>query len=101
MGTYEDHVLPRLINVACGRKSGRPLRQRVCAGLSGDVVEIGFGSGLNAPFYPATRGSVPAGEPEDTGGRLAAKRVAAPGVPIKRSGLDGQQLPFPDDSFDC
>jgi ubiquinone/menaquinone biosynthesis C-methylase UbiE len=101
MSRYSDHVLPRLINVACGRRSARPLRQRVCAGLSGEVVEIGFGSGLNAPFYPAAVTSVAAVEPADTGWRLAAKRVAAAGVPIERSGLDGQTLPFADDSFDC
>ena len=34
------------------------------------------------------------------GWRLAAKRVAASPVPVRRAGLDGQALPFPDDSFD-
>jgi ubiquinone/menaquinone biosynthesis C-methylase UbiE len=101
MGVYEERVLPRLINVACGRKASRPLRERACAGLHGEVVEIGFGSGLNTPFYPAAVTSVAAIEPADTGWRLAAKRVAAAGVPIERSGLDGQSLPFADDSFDC
>jgi SAM-dependent methyltransferase len=101
MGIYQDRVLPHLINVACGRKSSRPLRERVCAGLTGPVVEIGFGSGLNVPYYPTTVASVAAVEPADTGWRLAAKRVAAAGVPIRRSGLDGEKLPYPDDSFDC
>ena len=45
MGIYGEHVLPRIINVACGLKAVEPLRQRVCAGLEGEVVEIGFGSG--------------------------------------------------------
>ncbi|MDZ5620944.1 class I SAM-dependent methyltransferase [Nocardioides bizhenqiangii] len=101
MGFYRDHVVPRIVNAACGMKSGNPLRQRVCAGLEGEVIEIGFGSGLNVPFYPATVERVAAIEPADLGWKLAAKRVAASPVPIERAGLDGQKLPFGDDSFDA
>jgi SAM-dependent methyltransferase len=97
---YGEHVLPRVINVACGLKAVEPLRERVCAGLRGDVVEIGFGSGLNVPFYPGAVSRVAAVEPADTGWKLAAKRVRATTVPVERSGLDGQSLPFEDDSFD-
>ncbi len=100
MGLYGDHVLPRMLNVLCGLKMNDPLRQRVCDGLEGDVVEIGFGSGLNIPFYPAGVSRVSAVEPADIGWRLAQKRLAATQVPVERSGLDGQSLPFPDDSFD-
>jgi SAM-dependent methyltransferase len=100
MAVYADHVLPRIINVACGTKALRPLRQRVCADLTGEVVEIGFGSGLNIPFYPAAVSSVAAVEPAGLGWKLADKRLAASGVPVTRSGLDGQSLPFDDASFD-
>ncbi|MET8654844.1 class I SAM-dependent methyltransferase [Nocardia aurea] len=100
MGFYGDRIVPRLIDVACGLKANEPQRERACAGLHGRVVEIGFGSGLNVPFYPATVGSVSAVEPADLGWRLAGKRLAAATVPIERAGLDGQSLPFADDSFD-
>jgi len=101
MGLYGDHVLPRIIDVACGLKPTEPLRRRVCEGLEGDVVELGFGSGHNVPFYPATVSQVAAIEPADTGWKLARKRLSASSVPVSRSGLDGQSLPFDDDSFDC
>jgi SAM-dependent methyltransferase len=100
MGVYGEHVLPRIINVACGMKASNPLRERVCAGLTGEVVEIGFGSGLNIPFYPPAVTRVAAVEPADLGWKLAAKRLAGTTVPIERSGLDGQRLPFADASFD-
>jgi ubiquinone/menaquinone biosynthesis C-methylase UbiE len=101
MGLYGDQVLPRIVNVACDLKAAREQRRRVCAGLAGDVVEIGFGSGLNVPFYPGAVTDVAAVEPADLGWKLAAKRVRASAVPVHRSGLDGQSLPFPDDRFDA
>ena len=100
MGVYSDHVLPRVIDVACGMKTNHPHRERVCAGLEGEVVEIGFGSGLNVPFYPASVSRIAAVEPADIGWKLARKRLAATDVPVERAGLDGQSLPFPDNSFD-
>ena len=101
MGIYGEQVLPRIINVACGLKPLRPLRQRVCEGLHGRVVEVGFGSGLNIPFYPAAVTEVAAVEPSDTAWRLARKRVAASPVTVNRAGLDGQSLPLPDASYDA
>ncbi|RNL78991.1 class I SAM-dependent methyltransferase [Nocardioides marmorisolisilvae] len=100
MGFYGDHVVPRIVNVACGNKELRQYRDRVCAGLSGEVIEVGFGSGLNVPSYPASIARVTAIEPADLGWRLAADRLAASDVPVERAGLDGQSLPFEDDTFD-
>jgi ubiquinone/menaquinone biosynthesis C-methylase UbiE len=100
MGIYDEQVLPRFINVACGMKSLRKHRQRVCEGLHGRVLEVGFGSGLNIPFYPERVTAVAAVEPAETGWKLAGKRRAATTVPVERTGLDGQSLPLPDDSCD-
>ena len=100
MGFYEEQVVPRMINAACAAKTNEPLRRRACAGLAGEVVEIGFGSGLNVPFYPAAVTRVAAVEPADVSWKLAGQRLATAPVPVQRSGLDGQSLPFPDDSYD-
>ena len=100
MGFYRTHVLPRIVDMACGLKVTHPLRRRVCGGLHGRVVEIGFGSGLNVAFYPTAVESVSVVEPADLGWKLAAERVAASPVRIQRAGFDGQALPFEDASFD-
>jgi SAM-dependent methyltransferase len=100
MGLYGEHVLPRVVDVLCGMKDSEPLRRRVCAGLEGRVVELGFGSGHNAPFYPEAVERVAAIEPADLGWKLAEKRLRATRVPVERAGLDGQSLPFDDASFD-
>lgn len=100
MGIYREHVLPRIVDKICSMKSGDPYRERVCVGLHGAVIEIGFGSGTNVPFYPSEVQSVAAIEPSDVAWRMAAKRLAASPVRVERSGLDGQSLPFQDDTFD-
>ncbi len=100
MGIYAEHVLPRIIDVACGMKANRPLRARVCAGLQGQVVEIGFGSGHNVPYYPAAVTGVAAIEPAGLGWKLARTRLERTSVPVERVGLDGQSLPLADHSCD-
>ena len=101
MGLYGEQVLPRIIDVVCNLKETKPQRRRVCDGLAGDVVEIGFGSGLNVPFYPASVTTVAAIEPADLGWKLAGRRLAETSTPVERAGVDGQILPFPDDHFDA
>ena len=77
------------------------MRRRVCDGLSGAVVEIGFGSGHNVPYYPQTVTSVTAIEPSEVAWSLARPRIRTSGIPVSRSGLDGASLPLPDDSYDA
>ncbi|MFJ4775725.1 class I SAM-dependent methyltransferase [Streptomyces sp. NPDC088762] len=101
MGFYAEHIVPRIINVACAMGEAKDLRRRVCRGLAGEVLEIGFGSGHNVPYYPAAVTRVAAVDPSGVGWKLAAKRLSASTVPVERSGLDGQSLPFADASFDA
>jgi SAM-dependent methyltransferase len=101
MGVYSSRILPRILNATCGIRELEPLRRRVCTGLAGEVVELGFGSGHNVPFYPQAVTGVAAVEPSDVSWRLAAARLRAARVPVQRSGLDGQSLPYGDGRFDA
>lgn len=101
MGLWTDHVVPRIANASLASPEVRTLRTRACVGLAGNVVEIGFGSGLNVPHYPPEVTRVEAVEPSDVGWGLGRERLAAATVPVSRAGLDGQSLPFADGSFDC
>lgn len=55
MNIYEDRVLPHLVNFACSTKPGQRQREKIVPLASGEVLEVGFGSGLNLPFYDQQR----------------------------------------------
>ncbi|HLX78186.1 MAG TPA: class I SAM-dependent methyltransferase [Acidimicrobiales bacterium] len=100
MSFYEDHLLPRLNDVALRGREFARIRERVAAGLSGEVLEVGFGSGLNVPHYPPSVDRVLAVDPATVGRKLATKRVSASAVTIEYVGLDAQTLPVESSSID-
>lgn len=100
MGIYVDHVLPRITNRVCGTGEHAKLRERVCKQLEGEVLEVGFGSGLNLPHLPDAVEQLYAVDPATLGRKLAAERLEANTVPIEFVGLDGENLPLEDESVD-
>ncbi len=100
MGFYENQVLPRFTDRVMSRRELTPIRARVAASLDGDVLEVGFGSGLNVPHYPPAITRVRAVDPATIGRKLAAKRVAASRVPVEYVDLDGQALSLESASID-
>jgi ubiquinone/menaquinone biosynthesis C-methylase UbiE len=101
MGVYSDQVVPRLTNRLLGTKEFGKLRREACEGLQGDVVEVGFGSGLNLAYLPDSVTGVWAVEPSGTATKLAAKRIAASPTPVHVVGIDGARLDFPEHRFDA
>jgi ubiquinone/menaquinone biosynthesis C-methylase UbiE len=75
-------------------------RERVTAGLAGDVLEIGFGSGRNLPHLPSSVNRLLAVEPAAVGRKLASRRIAEAPIPVEFVGADGQELPLADASVD-
>lgn len=101
MGWWTERVVPRIADKACGTSEIAELREQVCVGLHGRVLEIGFGSGHNLKHLPAGVESVSAVEPADTGWQLSERRRKESRVPVRRTGLDGQALTEPDEAFDA
>jgi ubiquinone/menaquinone biosynthesis C-methylase UbiE len=89
------------MNLLMDTKETRRLRGQVCAPLQGEVVEIGFGTGLNLPHLPTAVVRLRAVDPLTQGRKLAADRLAATDVPVDFVGLDGQELPLEDESADA
>jgi ubiquinone/menaquinone biosynthesis C-methylase UbiE len=100
VGFYRNYILPRLVDWTCSSSGLKPWRDRVCAGLTGSVLEIGFGSGTNIEHYPSSVRHLYAVEPAALSRRLARKRIEASSIPITHVGLDGQAIPLMNSSCD-
>jgi ubiquinone/menaquinone biosynthesis C-methylase UbiE len=102
MRWWNEQVVPRVTDLLLGAGEIHKLRERVCAGLEGEVLEIGFGSGLNIEHYPPAVERVSGVEPSDVAWHIAeAKHMGAGGPPVVRAGLDGQALELADASMDA
>jgi ubiquinone/menaquinone biosynthesis C-methylase UbiE len=99
---YERHVLPSLIDLACGVGPVTRQRAKVVPLAQGRVLEIGIGTGLNLPHYDAARVEKVVGlDPGMEMHRLARKRLAATGLQVELVGLSAERIPYDDGSFDC
>jgi SAM-dependent methyltransferase len=100
MGVYSRHLRPQLLDQQLRTEAFAQVRHRVCAGLTGDVLEIGFGSGLNLPHLPAAVTGLWAVEPSATAVAISRARRDTSPVPVVIAGDDAQSLPFADARFD-
>ncbi len=101
MGLYSDKVLPRVIDKVCGSSGMGVWRSRCLEGISGVVVEPGFGSGTNLPYYPDEVTKVYAIDPATLGRELAKDRLAATDIDVEFVGLTGEQIPLDDNSVNA
>jgi ubiquinone/menaquinone biosynthesis C-methylase UbiE len=98
---YDRHVLPYVIDFACGIKPVRRQRDKVVPLAQGRVLEVGIGTGLNLAHYDKARIEKLVGvDPAQQMHRLARKRMARAGLEVDIVGLSAEKLPLPDASFD-
>jgi len=91
------------LRMASGRKARGEdeHRRELLAGLSGRVIEVGAGNGLNFPLYPETVDQVVAVEPEPLLREAATKNAAESPVPVEVIDGVAGRLPVEDESFDA
>lgn len=98
---YDRHLLPHLIDFACGLEPVRRQRELIVPQARGRVLEVGIGTGLNMPFYDRTRVRYVIGvDPALQMHRLAAKRVARAGLDVELVGVTAETIPLEDASID-
>ena len=101
MNLYDQHVLPHLIDFACGMGAVMKTRAQIVPQAEGRVLEIGIGSGLNLSFYDPAKVSVIVGvDPSAAMQKLAQQRAAQISIPVEMIALELGQIQAADASFD-
>ncbi len=76
-------------------------RRELLAHASGNILEIGFGTGLNLPYYRPHVRKVTTVDPNVGMYRRARMRIKRAGIEVDQQVLGGERLPFEDGTFDC
>ncbi len=101
MGIYHRYLFPRIVEFACGQKSVSALRRELLAPVRGEVLEIGFGTGLNLPHYPKGVRRLVVFDPNPGMLAMAQSRIERSSLPLEIHPFTGNSLAFADRSFDA
>lgn len=95
---YQKHIFPHLLNQVMQTPSLMDLRRELLLGVSGEVLEIGFGTGINLAFYQNVD-TVYALEPNAAVFQLAQERIDAAPFLVEHIAASAEQLPFADEQL--
>ena len=100
MGLYAQVIVPLLCDFGLDRPFVARYRRELLAHASGNILEIGFGTGLNLPYYPAHVCKLTIVDPNAGMYRRARRRIKQTGIEVDWRVLGGERLPFEDGTFD-
>ena len=101
VGLGSRHVLPRLVDRMCGMEAVSALRREVVPLAEGRVLEVGFGTGLNLPWYDPARVECVIGvEPAVPMLARARERSTAAPFEVEHLALEGERIPLEAASVD-
>ncbi len=100
MGFYERKIFPMVIENVMTKKEFAEQRHVVLNAARGNILEIGFGTGLNLDYYPSTIKHIDALDINPGMNKTAANRIAKSNIGVDLHCIDGKSLPFGDHCFD-
>ncbi len=101
MNFYNKYILPKAIDWACDQSSSRKQREKIIPLASGNVLEIGVGSGLNLPFYTSKVKTLTAIDPSKELWKRTQINIEKLPFDFKFLIASAENIPENDHSFDC
>lgn len=100
MGFYSRKIFPYLLDWSLSDSTFNKYRQEILAEVEGEVLEIGFGTGLNLSFYPDEINRIITIDNNPGVDKLAQKRIEKSSITVDHRILSGENLPMADNTFD-
>ncbi|MBW4667560.1 MAG: class I SAM-dependent methyltransferase [Cyanomargarita calcarea GSE-NOS-MK-12-04C] len=100
MGFYSQIILPRLLDWSLSNSTLAKYRQELLADVKGEVLEIGFGTGLNLAYYPAHIHKITTIDTNPGMNAFAKKRISDSNIIVQQLTLSSENLPMSNDTFD-
>src|SRR5260370_5750619 len=100
-GIYQERILPWLIHLAMRQRNLVPYRNRIASAASGNVLEIGIGSGLNLPFYGGSVSNLIGLDPSPKLLAMARETAYRNATPLKLIEGTAESIPIEDPSIDA
>lgn len=100
MGIYSRVIFPRLCDFLLDRPFVAKHRRELLSGVSGEILEIGFGTGLNLPHYPEHVQGITTVDPNPGMHKKAKERIEQAGIDVEQRLLSSEELPFDEAAFD-
>lgn len=101
MGFYSQVIAPRLLDWGMSDPSLALYRREVLSDVQGEVLEIGFGTGINLSYYPEHLQQLVTVDANPGMNALAQKRIESSNIRVDNRVLNGENLPMADNTFDC
>ncbi|MDB9372951.1 class I SAM-dependent methyltransferase [Nodularia sphaerocarpa] len=100
MGFYAQKIFPYLLDWSLSDSKIGEYRQQILAQVKGEVLEIGFGTGLNLSYYPKSLEKLVTIDSNRGVNQLAQKRIQSSSITVDNRILNSENLPMADNSFD-
>jgi len=100
MSFYSEAVIPLFYDMVMDNPHIKKGRKNILKNVSGEVLEIGFGTGLNLPHYPPAVTKLTIIDKNPGMNKRAQERISASKIEVDNKVINGEELPYEDESFD-
>ena len=100
MGLYAKYIFPHILEYVMSSSILVDCRKDTLSDVKGEILEIGFGTGMNLLYYPAHVRRITGVDINNNMHSMAEKRLKSSAIKVDYHTVNAESLPFSDHTFD-